>query len=147
MTGLHIADLNFGLPGRIDLLLGIDIYADVVLQGRRDGPPGSPIAFETKFGWVLAGKINALPTPQEMVAVHHIAVFSGDDILRKFWELEESPKIESNFSPPDRAVIHHFNESHARSEDGRFVVSLPKKPSRKTPGGITKSSCAQIYIS
>ena len=52
LKDLKLADPDLGRPGRIDILLGIDVYTDVLLQGRRSGPPGSPIAFETMFGWV-----------------------------------------------------------------------------------------------
>ena len=54
LSDLTLADPEFGRPGRIDLLLGV---ANVVLQGRQSGPQGSPVAFETLFGWVLAGSI------------------------------------------------------------------------------------------
>jgi len=56
LSDLHLADPDFGQPNKIDILLGVDIYTEVVLQGRRSGPPGTPVAFETKFGWILAGK-------------------------------------------------------------------------------------------
>ena len=47
---LQLADPEFGHPGRIDLLLGVDIFVDVLLSGRRFGQPGTPTAFETHFG-------------------------------------------------------------------------------------------------
>lgn len=50
LTNLHLADPDFGRPSRIDILLGVDICADVLPNGRRIGPPGSPMAFETKIG-------------------------------------------------------------------------------------------------
>ena len=52
LSGLRLADPDFSWPGKIDILLGVDLYASVILQGRRSGPPGTPIALETKFGWV-----------------------------------------------------------------------------------------------
>ena len=59
------SDPDFGRPGKIDLLLGIDIYTKVLLQGRRKGPTGSisPVAFETKFGWKPPGKITNYKLP------------------------------------------------------------------------------------
>lgn len=62
----------------------------------------------------------------------YIATLSGDDILRKFWEIEEGPRDASNHSPEERAVVHHFAENHKRNADGRFVVPLPRKPSGQT---------------
>ncbi len=54
LSGLELADPEFGTPGRIDILLGVEIIASVLRNGRRSGAPGSPVAFETDFGWVLA---------------------------------------------------------------------------------------------
>ena len=39
-------------PTWIDILLGVDVFVNALLHGRRFGPPGSPIAFEMDFGWV-----------------------------------------------------------------------------------------------
>ncbi len=65
LNDLHLADPDFGQPNKIDILLGVDVYADVLLQGRRNGPPGTPTAFETKFGWVLTGKTDDLKIPSK----------------------------------------------------------------------------------
>ena len=37
LKGLQIADTQFGHPGRIDLLLGMDVFVDVLLTGLRFG--------------------------------------------------------------------------------------------------------------
>ena len=67
LDDLELADPGFGCPGRVDILLGIDVFVRAVLQGRRSGPPDSPIAFETHFGWALAGSVeSSTPTPQEV---------------------------------------------------------------------------------
>ena len=52
LSGLRLADPEFGTPGHVDILLGVDVFNRVVRQGRRQGPPGSPMAMNTKFGWV-----------------------------------------------------------------------------------------------
>ena len=59
LSGIQLADPGFGQPAKIDLLLGVEIYAEVILHGRRSGDPDSPVAFETLFGWVLAGNTNS----------------------------------------------------------------------------------------
>ena len=35
------------------------MFVNVLLHGRWFGPPGSPVAFETEFGWVLAGETES----------------------------------------------------------------------------------------
>ena len=47
LTDIPLADLEFGRPGRIDILLGVDVFVETLLHGQRIG---SPIALETKFG-------------------------------------------------------------------------------------------------
>ena len=79
LSGIRLADPHFCHPGRIDLLLGVEIFTKVLRQDRRTGPPGSPIAIETEFGWVLAGKIN-VPTPTHTITSHHATV-TTDEIL------------------------------------------------------------------
>ena len=37
LNNLHLADPNFCQPNKIDILLGVDVYADVLLNGGRVG--------------------------------------------------------------------------------------------------------------
>ena len=45
LKGLQLADPDFGRPGPIDLLLGMDVFVDILLTGRRLGQHGTPSAF------------------------------------------------------------------------------------------------------
>ena len=62
LSDIQLADTSFGLPGRIDNLLGVDIFSTTLLQGRRNGPPNTPSAIETEFGWVLIGPTGTGPS-------------------------------------------------------------------------------------
>ena len=124
LSGLTLADLDFGRPGRIDLLLGFDIFVET-LHGRRTGPTGTPVAFEIVFGWVLAGSTNRLSPETYINASHHSLVATGDDLLRNFWE---TTRPDSNLAPEKKFVVQNFEENHRRAPDGRFIVPLPRKP-------------------
>ncbi len=132
LKGLKLADPIFGSPGAIDLLLGVDLFLETLLHGRRRGPPGAPRALETKFGWVLAGAADRHPVSCSLVS-HHVALLSGDDLLRKFWEVEESPPKGPDLSA-EKAVVQHFKSNHSRTTDGRFVVLLPRKVDARSLG-------------
>ena len=82
LSGLSLADPNFGIPGQIDALLGVDIFVEALLPGRRSGCAGSPVAFETCFGWALAGSVEDV-TPSSQVNSYHVSLSSTDDILLK----------------------------------------------------------------
>ena len=125
LSGISLADPDFASPGRIDLLLGVDVFVEVLLPGKRTGSSDSPTAFETRFGWVLAG--NAGPSSPSHFFSHHVTLLTDDDILRKFWEIEEKPMTDVVMSGEERSVVHHFDVNHARTETGSFVVPLPRR--------------------
>ena len=126
LSGIVLTDPDFGSPGRIDLLLGVDVFVDVVRAGRRAGPTDSPTAFETDFGWVLAG--NAGPSSPTHHVSHHVSLLTGDDILRKFWEIEEKPMTDVVLSTEERSVMQFFDSNHSRVDSGNFVAPLPRRP-------------------
>ena len=70
ISGLKLADPEFGITGQIDLLLGVDTFVEVMCNGRQIGDPDTPTAFETHFGWVLAGSAG----PQSNT-IHHLTPF------------------------------------------------------------------------
>ena len=80
MEGISLADPDFGLPRRIDILLGVDIFVEVLHQGRWTAAPGSSSAFKTEFGWGLAGKLDVYASSHS-IASHHVSVATGDDLL------------------------------------------------------------------
>ena len=84
----------------------MEIFTEVLRQGRRTGPPGTPLAIDTEFGWVLAGKVS-VPTPTQNITSYHATV-TTDEILQKFWEVEENPKDHVNLSIEERMVVQHF---------------------------------------
>ena len=145
LNDVKLADPHFGQPGRIDILLGVDVFAQTLRDGRRTGPPGSPIAMETDFGWVLAGGIDTSATQEKLITSHHVCVESGDDLLRKFWEIEQQPLSESSLSPEEKIVTQHYKANHARASDGRFVVPLPRKPDAG-PLGESRSQAVRRFL-
>lgn len=80
LIDLPLADPTFGQPGRVDVLLGVDVLVQVLLHGRRIGPPGSPAAFETELGWFMLEE----EYPSTDVVNYHVSLSSGDALLQKF---------------------------------------------------------------
>ena len=128
MSDIQLADPTFGNPGRVDMLLGVDVFVEVLLHGRWTGPRGSPIAFETKLGWVLAGSTNSCAPSTHVASYSSHFITHRRRILRKFWEIEEKPMENASLSTEERSVVNHFKVHHFRENDGRFVVPLPRKP-------------------
>ena len=57
ISDLELADPEFRFPSRVDILLGAEVFVEILRDGRRKGPPGTPSALNTCFGWVVFGKV------------------------------------------------------------------------------------------
>ena len=144
LSDIQLADPDFGRPRKIDILFGVDVFVEVLLQGQRIGPPDSPTTFETQFGWGLAGKTN--PSTQDYrIASHHASLVTGDDLLRKFWEIEQHPKGDSSLSAEERSVVQHFKDNHSCTKSARFIVPLPKKPYAKALGESRSQAVRRFF--
>ena len=61
LNGLHLADPDFGQPRRIDIHLGVEVYAEIMLQGQRSGPPSMPAALKQSLdGYSLEKQMSLL---------------------------------------------------------------------------------------
>ena len=70
----------------------------------------------------------------------------SDDILRKFWEIEESPSSSPVLTLEEHSVVQHFDTNHRRTKSGRFVVPLPRRPDAK-PIGESRSQAVRRFLS
>ena len=67
----------------------------------------------------------------EHVTTHHTSVEFKGNTLPKFWELEEATTSDAVLSLEERNVLNHFKTNYSRTEEGRFVVPLRKRPDVK----------------
>ncbi|XP_029156186.1 uncharacterized protein LOC114928985 [Nylanderia fulva] len=127
ISDLNLADPNPTSADPIEILIRADLYGELLLSGVRKGAPGQPIAQQTIFGWVLSGPISELSTQSRAITVQHCANSEAlDQELRRFWEIEETPR-QALLSPEEQQCEEHFTATHSRSADGRYTVRLPFK--------------------
>lgn len=55
---IHLADPGFSSVSEVDIILGADIYGNLLLDGLRKGPVGAPVAHNTVLGWILSGSVK-----------------------------------------------------------------------------------------
>ena len=134
IQGLQLADPNFHMPGRIDLLLGEDILHKLLQPPEvRMGAEGTPSAWKTAFGWAIRGPFTPDSTQQTHQAASHImiptVVESTEKALTRFWESEEPPHMGEVLTPEEHLVRTHYSNTHVFLPTvGRYEVTLPKKP-------------------
>ncbi len=128
---LHLADPQYDVPSRIDLLLGAPVYGYLLLPGLIKASPVEPVAQNTEFGWILSGPVRETPALRE-ISIFHLKL-DLDRQLKKFFELEEVSK-ERIRTQEETECEKFFMETYKRKEDGRFVVALPFKANPDTLG-------------
>ena len=62
LDGITFADPTYGQPGRIDALLGVQVYAEIIRRGVWTGPR---VVLETTFGWILYGTVKERRSPEQ----------------------------------------------------------------------------------
>lgn len=133
LKNIVLADPIYAHTGKIDLILGADTYSELFLSDIRKGPNGTPAAQKTILGYVLFGKLLDKHTSQSAV-IHQVncnfTEISLCDQLRKFWELEEVEDTKT-VCKEDEQCEKHYQTTHSRKSDGRYVIDLPFKTNNK----------------
>ena len=130
---LRLADNKFDQPGKIELLLGQNVWRHLFLDGRIKGTqPEDPEAWHTVFGWTVLGNYNPnCQAPTQHAITHVVASIeankASDAILARFQELEEPSVFSIPLTPAESRVEQHYEATHKYdSVNKRYTVSLPK---------------------
>ncbi|XP_045495987.1 uncharacterized protein LOC123694566 [Colias croceus] len=140
LSSLPLADPKYGSPGKIDIILGVDIFSQIMLSGFLKHPiHDGPIAQNTHLGWILSGRIGENEESNPRVVNLHLQV-REDNILTQFWEIEREPDLIGKKLTKEEIRCEEIYESTTtRNEEGRYVVRLPfKEPDPKCVYGNSK---------
>ncbi|KAL7723756.1 hypothetical protein ACLKA6_002573, partial [Drosophila palustris] len=128
LTNLCLADPNYFVPQGIDMLLGSDIYDELMLSEVHRGPTGAPLAQNTTLGYIVSGKISGRASPISSYTVkisRNEASNELEDLLQRFWELEQFDKESADLSEEERWCEEFFVRTHRRLPSGKYIVRLP----------------------
>ncbi|XP_070144641.1 uncharacterized protein [Drosophila kikkawai] len=143
---LQLADPDFYRSSPIDVLIGADILPSIILRGSHSNICGTLLGQETIFGWTLCGPIATSPISRICSFSARLAVTESkpDSILTKFGDVEDVPvKLVKESTS---VCEENFIRSTKRSEDGRYVVSLPfKEPDNIKLGHSRPIALAQYF--
>lgn len=145
IKGLELADPKFNEPGRIDILIGAEHYFSLLLDDKRIiGSVDYPIAVNTVFGWILSGPVTS-PVGADSANIFSVVTqINLDESLKRFWEVEEIPNI-SIKSLEDVKCEKHFESTHYRDDEGRFVVKLPFNDKKLIFGESRSAALKRFY--
>ncbi|XP_073956541.1 uncharacterized protein [Choristoneura fumiferana] len=126
-ANLNLADPSFNIPNKIDMLLGADVYGQILMDGMIKGLSGTPTAQKTTLGWILSGPINMNGSLSQNVSVNHVHV-NENDLLKRFWELENDTPVADPrelYTEEEKRCQDIYAATTTRNSSGRYIVRLP----------------------
>lgn len=131
-TDITLADPSFYpsfyVSQRIDMLIGAEIFFDLMCNGQLKPVSHGPIFKNTNFGWIVSGPVadKACEIKSSLSYFCNVneSFVNLDKRINKFWQLEEvTDKTASSLD--EKMCKDHFDENTKRDNDGRYVVSFP----------------------
>ncbi|XP_055634292.1 uncharacterized protein LOC129774557 [Toxorhynchites rutilus septentrionalis] len=83
-----LADPEFNISRRIDLIIGAGHFYTLLLDGRIRLAQNLPMLVETVFGWIVTGQMKH-DESREAVTCHVALAPSIEDQLQRLWKLED----------------------------------------------------------
>ncbi|XP_026741350.1 uncharacterized protein LOC113503524 [Trichoplusia ni] len=125
LTDDDLADPEYYRPNKIDVLLGAEVYSQVIQEGIKKNITGSLLAQNTKLGWILSGTFDV----DQTINSSHITVMHSnlveDDMLKKIYELEAEPPRKKMLTEEENKCVKLFAATTERDSNGRYIVRLP----------------------
>lgn len=147
---LPLADSNFNIPAEIDMLLGCEVFFELLCVGQIKLGKNLPILQKTLLGWIVSGQV---PCGQGKIGKSDVALSNCfftqetlDKNLEKFWLIEEvSSSSRAKMSTEEIECENYFKETTTRDQNGRFIVKLPLKHNYTQLGESEGSALNRLY--
>ncbi|XP_013146960.1 PREDICTED: uncharacterized protein LOC106109868, partial [Papilio polytes] len=128
ISNLPLADPTYSTPGRIDIILGAEIYGKILLDGLlKHSALSGPVAQNTQLGWILSGKIRdeLVQEDHNVISMH---IHLNEELLKQFWEIQREPEsIKKRKTKEEIRCEEIYEKTTYRNSEGRYVVRLPFK--------------------
>ncbi|XP_018400787.1 PREDICTED: uncharacterized protein LOC108778179 [Cyphomyrmex costatus] len=123
---LKLADPRFNVSSKVDILIGTEIFWELLCVGQIVATQNHPTLQETTLGWILAGRRSGTAASAENVQAFTISNTQLHDQLTRFWQIEHHGDHVMN-NRNDAYCEEHFAANVSQNEQGRYVVKLPIK--------------------
>ena len=129
---IPLADPNFNVPGDIEMLIGSDIFWNILQHKKLKVPKQTIQLRQTSLGWIVVGKLNINESVED---VSTIALTTNlESTLEKFWHTEEPPSSKPKWTKEQEECEHIFIQTTIKNPTGPFTVYLPFKMDPKGLG-------------
>lgn len=144
LMDLILADPHFNRCGKIDFILGADIYSEIIMNGMIKAEDNAFVAQETEIGWIISGPISKRNLNVKQALCMVATTNEIDNKLQKFWEIEEIGE-HRDLTEEEQICVNHFEKTIKRGPDGVYSVALPFKKDAPSLGDSRKMALAQFF--
>lgn len=130
---LKLSDPEFSKPSEIDILIGADLYYELLIDGIIRLGKNLPVLQNTLLGWIVAGKAPVIFSHNYLNLTDNslsMSVQSSEqnleNVVEKFWHLEDVPSTHL-LNADEELAEKIFSETTQILPDGSFQVDLPLK--------------------
>ncbi|XP_015126349.1 uncharacterized protein LOC107047934 [Diachasma alloeum] len=139
--------LKVTLHSRFDLQHQVEITAHIIGNEINKSPDNQLVAQQTIFGWIVSGTVCCTDCKPKsfLTAVRESPTEQLLD-LKKFWVQEELRSTEAvHLNPEDQECELHFQGTHTRNSEERFVVRPPLKTSPSALGDSRRTALQLLH--
>jgi hypothetical protein len=140
-TNIRLADPDFYKSRPVDMLLGAELFNEVVDGNKISFDKNLPSAYSTIFGWVLLGKISGKSSENSSAMSGCVTL---NNLMQRFWETENLPQ-DNELKGDAEKCEKHFLQTVSRTESGRFMVRLPFKTDIHELGNSYNLAARRFY--
>lgn len=145
--GIQLADLDFNNPDKVDMLIGAELFWQLIQEGQVSLGEGLPVLQNTRLGWIVSGKIqNSFASKRQKTVCHFTRDLDVQAQLSKFWEWEEPNGVKLDPMSSEEAKCEDlFVTTTTRDSQGRFVVNIPFKDSVDNLGDSKRLALNRLF--
>ncbi|XP_052759203.1 uncharacterized protein LOC128202543 [Galleria mellonella] len=149
-ANITLADPQYDSPNKIDLLLGAEVYSQILQGGimknaAMKNAAGSTLAQRTSLGWILSGSVECTNVDDNIVVLHsHI---EENDMLNRFSELKSESMNSSKkmLTPEEEQCERIFTSTTKQNKDCRYIVKLPLREDDTCEGGKSRKTVVEKF--
>ncbi|XP_018361401.1 PREDICTED: uncharacterized protein LOC108760105 [Trachymyrmex cornetzi] len=144
-SNIRLADPYFHIPGSIDMLIGAEMFWQLLCVGQIRIHQNLPTLQKTQLGWIVGDKTyNDGPIGSEVCTLSTNQQIN--QAVNKFWEMEFITN-KMSFNPDERNCMERFAETTTRNAGGRFIVQMPVKEAKLRQLGESRNTALNRFLS
>lgn len=145
---IKLADPQFYKSLEVDILIGAELFWDILCVGQIKASPRHPILQKTRLGWILAGRLGDSSDLIRRVQTFHAQVSNVQlhDELARFWAQENVINGSANFTLDEAYCEQHFLDHVSQTTQGRLTVTLPVREQLINKLGDSRETALKRFL-